>query len=159
MDEVENILGQPLGNGARVGARFAVVSRQVGKGNENPCSELSWEWLRHDRTPRSRVVRVRRPLLVWHHCDPAKSLHSLARSMRPGAGCSWSSPWGIEGRRPDPLEWIGAAISLLGVSVMLWKEALIGTEGKGQYAYKVQKILAHRGVRELKLCRGFFRPS
>lgn len=29
--------------------------------------------------------------------------------------------WGIDHRRPDLFEWIGAAICLVGVSVMMWR--------------------------------------
>lgn len=85
---------------------------------------LVWQWLRHGR---SLVVGLLGGVILFLYGVIAtrQEFASFGKVYAAYGGVFiilavlWG--WGIDHRRPDGSEWVGAAICLVGVTVMLWK--------------------------------------
>ncbi|PSR36566.1 MAG: YnfA family protein [Sulfobacillus thermosulfidooxidans] len=85
---------------------------------------LVWQWLRHGR---SLVVGLLGGAILFLYGIIAtrQEFASFGKVYAAYGGVFivlavlWG--WGIDHRRPDVSEWIGAAICLVGVTVMLWR--------------------------------------
>jgi small multidrug resistance family-3 protein len=85
---------------------------------------LVWQWLRHGR---SLLLGLLGGIILFLYGIIAtrQEFASFGKVYAAYGGVFivlavlWG--WGIDHRRPDLSEWIGAAICLVGVTVMLWK--------------------------------------
>jgi small multidrug resistance family-3 protein len=82
-----------------------------------------WRWLRTDSPPFLALVGVA-SLFAYAVVQTLQPEDRYGRLFAAYAGVFlvgallWG--WGVDGKQPDRFDWIGAAIALTGVAVVLW---------------------------------------
>ncbi len=88
-----------------------------------------WRWLRTGSTPLLALAGVA-ALLAYAAVQTLQPEDRYGRLFAAYAGVFligallWG--WGVDGKTPDRFDWIGAAVVLVGVAVVLWGRRLPG---------------------------------